>query len=332
MTKIETQDIEEIKAEMAKQPIQSETKIESQLEETKEMEKTSKEDIITKLKATYEELPNERARAAWKEGWRTKDCFVGKRRDGSELKWIDYEEFLAKSEKVLPIANERIKKLTKQIEQSNAKALEMEKRINEAEKKGYDRALNEIQKKQEEAVEQGDIDRFKVLKNEEMELIKDSKEEKEVKEPTIPLEKESPPKTNVLTVEEQKIAADWSAENDWFFKPENQLIANYAVGMEANLKETKPYLSLSERLNIIDLELRNNPSFATKIYPQASSKYNLGDTGNSSVFGEQPKEKGYNDLPQEAKKVCEKIIRIRRIAANNVDSFRKNYAKAYKST
>ncbi len=335
-TETETETVEEIKVNMAKASQEASLeadkakeliKVVQDIEPTKSEPEVTRESLSSRLKKAFEGL-NDTDREAWRQGWRPQEFFAGKKRDGTTKEWIDAESFLGKTKDVLPIANERIKDLTKQIEEARLQAAKTEERVSRAEEKGYNRALKEIQTKQLEAVELGDTEAYKALKTQEMELINDKYVPiVEVKEKITPPQMVQQPRVT-RTHEEDRAIKEWFADNIWFHKPEHRPIANYAIAMDSKLEVDKPYLSVKERLEIVSHDLANNPSFAAVVNPDTSNKYNLGDSSsNASVFGNTPQAKGYNDLKAEDKTSCEKLIRLRGYSPDKIKTFRTDYAK-----
>lgn len=343
MSKLETETVEQIKATLAneandvvkKEPevkIEPEVKEEGKQEPSAPNPESRRENLASRLGKAYDEL-NDTERKAWQQGWRKEEFFAGKRRDGTPRKWINAEEFLERTKEALPVANERIKELTKKVDEAHLKASQAEQMILEAEERGYKKALEEIQKKQENAVELGDIEEFKQLKTKEMDIInnKINLEIKEEAKTEIKEKNNIPQQPEVkLSLEDQKTLTDWVGVNDWYLKPENKLIADYARGLEQQLLIDKPYLNLEERLEVIDVDLNSNSSFSAKIRPISSNKFDLGDGDvNNSIFGQKTQPKGYNDLPKDIKASCEKLIRLRGITGDSIKNFRTTYTKIF---
>jgi len=318
MSEVET--VEEIKANL-----------EGVNPEQKEKAPEPKEDVKIpfhqKLDNAYKKL-DEAEKQAWSQGWRPKEFFAGKRKDGSERPFISAEEFLSKSKETLPVANDRLKKLTEELAETKRLAKEAQERISKAEKKGYEKALAEIESKQSEAVELGDTESFKKLKEEEKELINSQFTQEPVVEDVVaPQEqKDAPqqPQQSLLTPKEEQALQEWSARNSWM-RTDHKL-AGYAIAAEKQLLEEKPYLSLNERLEIVEQEVKE--VFHSKFNANQSNP--MFDSGANQGFGSTPKPKGYNDLPAEAKKNCESLVKIRGIEGKDaIERFKQTYAKNY---
>ena len=351
MTNLET--VEEIKqrmeTELNKETDTIEEKKES-IDEVKEEDKEIKEEetnepsqkkltLAQRLENAYSNL-NEEEREAWKQGWRPQEFFVGRNRDGSKKDWIDAKTFLDKSKDNLPVANDRIRELTKKIEELEKHNKRVEAKVEDAEQKGYEKALIDLSLKQRQAVELGDTEEFDKLKKEENDLInarffspkieekKEEGQENKVVENLMhqqPYEKSNVPLT--LSPRDQQILDNWQVKNMWMRT--DPKLAAYAIESEKELLRSKPYLSLEERLNIVEQDVKE--TFHNKFTPNEQRPATF-DSGINQGFGGNKKEKDYSDLPANAKANCEKLINMRRISEQGKDAikaFKQTYAKAH---
>jgi len=320
MSEVET--VEEIKANMAEQP--QEQEVNQEVQEEPKQEEPKKLPLNVRLDNAYRSL-DETGKEAWSQGWRPEEFFVGKRRDGSERPFIDAKEFLSKTKDSLPVANDRLRKLTEELEETRRIAKKAEERISKAEQKGYEKALAEIEARQSEAVELGDTEAFKKLKEEEKDLINSKYQQPEaVVEEVVKPDEQPKPQQNLLTPKEEQTLQDWSARNSWM-RTDHKL-AGYAIAAEKQLLNEKPYLSLNERLNIVEQEVKE--VFHSKFNTSESSS--MFDSGVNKGFGSAPKQKGYADLSAEAKKNCESLMKIRGIEGKDkIERFKQTYAKNF---
>lgn len=345
---IEVETAEEIKQrlEAAKQQDQVDNNKDLSTEENQEQEerKTIRLPLSQRLEIAYNNL-NETEKNAWTQGWRPEEFFAGKNKDGSQRKWVNAETFLSNSKDTLPVANERIKDLTARIEKAEREAKEARERVEKAEKMGYEKALQDLAKKQREAVELGDIDAFDNLKEQENEIIKNqysSSEIKQVDNAVIdnmvqnPNSPPPPPSQEARKFSEAETAqiADFYARNSWMKTDPN--IAEYAVYKESKLLHERPYLSVKERLDIVEEDVKN--TFHQKL--NGSQNSSMFDSPSGQGFGEPTtqKAKGYNDMTAEMRKHCENIIKIRGIqhkgfkglkGEDALKAFRQEYAKSH---
>lgn len=327
---------DEIKAELQTQSQKTEQPRETltlntKIQESQEQNQEEQPNLTRKerLDRAYNSL-DEEGKLAWNQGWRPEEFFKGKSKDGNDKPFISAKEFLAKTKETLPIANDRIKELAKELEETKKLAKEAQERIKKAEERGYQKALSDLEARQQQAVEMGDVEEFNKLKKEEKDLINNQfsqytqpqQEDKKVVEDA--LNNQQPQQQSFLTPREEQILKDWSAKNSWMST--DRKLANYAIAAEQELLQTKPYLSLQERLDLVEDEVKE--VFYTKFNNDrpASQSYETGSRG----FGSQPKEKGFSSLPEHIKQQCNSLMQIRGIKnPEDVKNFKENYAKAF---
>jgi hypothetical protein len=299
--------------------------------ETKSEEESN--DIVNKKIPLSERLDNayqkldDTERQAWSEGWRPEEFFGGKNKDGSTREFINAEEFLKRREKVLPMANDRLREMAKELEETKKIAREAQERILKAEEKGYQKALEDLEKKQREAVEMGDTEEFSKLKDAEKELIKSRIPTEEnvvvenVVEETMSTNTQTP-SANILNEQDQRILEDWGARNSWMRT--DRKLAGYAIEAEKQLLQDKPYLSLKERLDIVEQEVKD--VFHSKFgQSQSTPMYESGSNGFGSS---QPKEKTFSELPANVRQQAETLMRIRGVTGEDaIKRFKANFVK-----
>lgn len=295
---------------------------------------TLKLPLSKRLESAYQTL-DEDGKLAWAQGWRPQEFFAGKNRDGSEKEWKDAKTFLEQSQKNLPTANNRIKELSKRIEEAEKKAEAAERRAIENEKKGYERALAELSKKQREAVESGDIDIYDELRSQEQKILEEKYKTIETPKANVvedmvtqPAQQptQQPPELQ-LSEQEQSIVSNFYAKNAWMRT--DQKLAAYAIQSERQLLEERPYLSLQERLDIVEQEVKD--VFHSKFNGNQPSTFS--ESSNQGFGSSQKNEKkGYSQLNAEAKKMCDSLAKIRGVHKQGdkaLDAFRQKYAQAH---
>lgn len=300
--------------------IESVEEIQQNLEEPQE-EKREVLKLSDKIDNVYKSL-DEDQKQAWNQGWRPQDLFVGKNRDGSSREWVDHKTFLERAKNNLPVVNDRNRELAKEIDKLKEELKNQKKALTEAEKRGYEKALVEIETKQRAAVEIGDVDEFEKLKKEEREIMK--------KLPTVEVVEdfiEQQPQQQSFLPQDQEVLNDWQARNMWIRT--DAKLAAYAIESEKQLLKDKPYLTLRERLDIVEQEVKE--VFYNKFNtPKPDSMFSSQATGG---FGSsEPKTKSFSDLPDAARKTCESLIKLRGIdqkGAEAIKAFKQNYAKAH---
>lgn len=321
----EYESVEDIKSRMDAYPKGEAPEVEDSQESNDIVNKeTLKLPLSKRLDNAYQNL-NDTERQAWSQGWRPEEFFAGKRRDGSEKPFVNAEDFLNKSKDALPIANDRLREMAKELEETKKMAKEAQERISRAEEKGYQKALAEIEAKQKEAVEMGDVEEFTKLKQTEKDLIQNQFKAPEVPQNDTVVEDVMEPKKaqpSTLTPLDQQILQDWAARNNWMRT--DPKLAAYAIQSEKELLTAKPYLSLNERLEIVEQEVKE--VFHSKFNPTQTNP--MFEGGVNKGYGSAPKEKGYSDLLPEVKKQCETLIKIRGIQGEDaIKRFKATFAK-----
>lgn len=327
----EFESVEEIKSRLEAESKDKAPKVEDAAEqESKDIvnnEEQPKLSLSQRLDNAYQNLDADEKEAWDNFNWRPKDLFKGKNRDGSERKWIPAKEFLDKGKRILPIANERMERMAKELEETKKIAKEAQARIAKAEETGYQKAMKDLEIKQVEAVEIGDVEEFNKLKQSEKDLINSLKTEVSqndtVVEDVMKHEPVAKVGSSTLSPLDQQILQDWAAKNDWMRT--DPKLAGYAVASEKQLLDLKPYLSLNERLQLVEEEVKK--VFYTKFNPTQQNNA-MFESGSNKGFGSSPKSKGYSDLSPEVKNQCETLIKIRGIQGEDeIKRFRANYAK-----
>ena len=321
----EFESVDEIKARMISEPKGEAIKV----DETSEQEPN---DIVNneekpqlslkdRLDNAYQNLDNTE-KEAWSQGWRPQEFDRGKRRDGTDRPHLSAEDFLKKSKDALPVANDRLREMARELEETKKIAKDAQERILKAERNGYQKALDDLEAKQREAVEMGDLDEFNKLKQSEKDLVSSQVKQLEVVQDAMEQQPASKVESNTLSELDQQILQDWAARNNWM-RTDSKL-AGFAIAAEKELLDQKPYLSLSERLQLVEEEVKEvfYNKFST---PQTNSMF---ESGVNKGFGSTPKEKGYSDLSPEIKKQCETLIKIRGVTGEDaIKRFKANYAK-----
>lgn len=329
MSNGEFETVEEIKARMAQESSTKTSQEEVKKEAKEEIQQPVKKlPLSERLDNAYQKL-NDTERQAWAEGWRPEEFFGGKNKDGTQRQFIGAEEFLKRREKVLPIANDRLREMAKELEETKKLAREAQERIAKAEQKGYQKALEELERKQTEAVESGDVEEFTKLKSAEKDLINsqfNSTKQEVVEEALDKQDTQSPDpqqqNQSLLSEHDQRVLQDWAAKNNWMRTDEK--LAGYAIAAEKTLLRDRPYLSLQERLDIVEQEVKD--VFHNKFNKSSSPR--MFESGGDAGFGESQRSKSYSDLSPEAKKNCEDLIKIRGIQGeDNIKRFKSEFAK-----
>ncbi len=222
-------------------------------------------------------------------GWTPQEEFRG-----NPDNWIDAETFVERAETSLPIAKGTIKKLEGEIAGLKKDLRDFADFHRTTAEREYNRAMQDLKKKQIEAVEEGDTDKFKAAQAEIEDL------------------QQHPVVTGKTPAGQDNVAKDaftqWQSENPWFNSDFEMF--EYAQKIDqwlANQKDPK----------------KDIPGHLAKVTQMVKEKFpDRFDGGNNSrrrgpaaVEGGDSlatvatKGKGFNALPKEAKELCDRLIK-----------------------
>lgn len=225
-------------------------------------------------------------------GWIPKEDYRG-----PEENWTDAETFYNKGLEELPIMRERYKTLERnfdKFEKESKQAIkDMKDHTSRVEKQAYKNAMKDLIKEQEEAVEDGDKQRYREIEKE--------KEDLQAKhyEAEVPQDNQM----QMDPIEQREIQA-WMDRESWYNK-DHELAAS-ANAYHASISQSQPGLSLRESLDAVSKQMR-------VLFPEKfgiNPKRQMPPTVESAnkVSRKKPNAKSYENLPPEAKKVCDRQV------------------------
>lgn len=256
------------------------------------------------------DIPGEIEAKARDMGWRPEEEW-----EGDTKGWMPAEDFIKRQDKRRDIANEEFKteneRLSKELDGLRAEQAETRQTLDEfkgfytkVEQKAYDRAMNEIQAKQREAVEAGDTDAFDKAAKEQDALIEDAATQPEPKR---------------QTPDDDPAYKAWVKNNGWYKK-------DARLRMFANL--IGPEIMRTERFQ------GNEPAFYEAVeaavkeeYPDKFENPNRKKAAavESSGTGGKPKASGKTaaDLPVEVRTTGERFVK--QGLFKNIGEYAKDY-------
>lgn len=210
-------------------------------------------------------------------GWRPPEDFPG---DSS--KFVDAKTFVERGETMLPMVKAALAKERKEFAEFRKETRRALKFMGEAEKRGYERALADLQTRHDEAVEAGDVAGARKAVKEMGELVK----------PEVPeLDDDKPDPRQA-----QREFAEWVEQNDWYVTDDKKrAYADIQAGAMGPAEEWDggPKAWLEE------LGKRVSRKFAEQ-------KPNPANPGGNRGTGAPRGAKTYADLPPAAKALCDK--------------------------
>lgn len=218
---------------------------------------------------------------------------------GDPAKWRSAEEFVKAGESYLPILKDRIRKQDKELADLKRTISDFAEHHSHVEKKAFERALKELKSKQLEAVETGNTDAF----------VKIDKEIAELQADVRPVKK-------ATDDPHDPVFEEWTDKNNWF--KEDREMADYAEAIGAFLKKKNPNLVGMDFLNEVTKSVKKE--FPSKFQnPKRDSAPSVESTSAPTRKGG----KGYSDLPDEAKKACDRFVR------DGIFKTKDDYVKSY---
>jgi len=249
-------------------------------EEVLENAKAALETPVEEEEEVVEEEVDEVELKAREMGWRPEEEF-----EGETGTWVDAKEFVGRAPlyEAIHKANRTAKKAQKQ-----AEALaEHNKKVEQA---AYERALKTLKDQKQAAMEEEDLATALKL-GDKIEELKEQKEAKEVD-------------TTEKTFDEE-VFADWRDKEAWFGKDDALTYAANGYGAEL---EAKGGLSQEEILKEVSVYVRK--AFPEKFGVQRPTATPV-EKGSARKRASSTKTKGtsYNDLPEEAKKIYNEVVK-----------------------
>jgi len=243
----------------------------------------------------------QRARA---QGWMPQDEWVDQ--GGDPEQWKPADQFVKDGEEIAGITRERNRKLESEVADLKKSMQDMKQMLTKREQRGYDKALQDIQAKREKAVEDGDTEEFNKLEKQKGQL---EKERNEIAQ--------SAPEEG--SDQEDPAFREWVNENSWYDESKNPEMAATAEGIANSLTRQKPTLTGKPFLDEVTRQVK-------KIYPEQFENPKREQPskveGSSQPSGKKNKN-SYSDLPDEAKKACDRFIK------QGVFQSRDEYVKEY---
>ncbi len=231
---------------------------------------------------------------------------------GDPEKWIDAETFVKRAETELPIALGTIKTLERKLDRVEKRftevtdtleqfgkyhqtALERETAKSAAE---YQRGIEEATAQMRQAAEEGDVDAFDKAKAKSDALIGEAAKLTE--------KSEAGPEGDGKPKIDPEINRQWVEDNSWFVKEFK--MHKFAKECGDFLAITQPALKQGEQLEeIVKMVKEEFPDYFGNPNRKKTPSVDSGDTAASP--GRTTRGKGYNDLPSEARTMCDSFCR-----------------------
>jgi hypothetical protein len=214
---------------------------------------------------------------ARKHGWRPKDEFKGE-----PARWTDAETFVKRADEVMPFLEKKTKAQQREIDDLKRTLKQFQAYVTTADKRAMERATAEIMARHEEAVETGDTAAAK-------KAIADLDKVKE---------DYAPEQAEPLAYDPDTIMAEWTQNSPWYrIDDKKTAFANE----QADLMKKAELWPGGLPAWLEELDRRVERKFAQ---PKPSAT----NTGGTRP-GARGNSRGYNDLPPDAKRVCDRFTK-----------------------
>lgn len=177
-------------------------------------------------------------------GWRPRDEYTGAR------PWVDAEQFIERSERMLPLAAARVRQQDRMLEELRGTVREQQETLaamvegsRRAEIVGYKRAMRELQQRRAQAINDGDVHVVNTVEQEMQELGPEPK----------PVERKPPANGNGAPQPDPIVAA-WARQNPWF--QSNAARRAAAIAMMQEIDAETPNDPLEDRLEEVVRRMR----------------------------------------------------------------------------
>lgn len=250
---------------------------------------------------------------AYKLGWRSKDEF-----SGDPEKFTDAKTFLQKANENIPMLRENYKKINtqnqrfaEQIEQLTKQMAGVNQRLADAERKGYEKAIADIEAAQRAAALDGDMEKYDALQKRKDDLTPKGNATPQTQTQT---------RGEELPIEDRIALEIFQSQNPWFRQDSelNEDMCSFVMG----IKSRNPNISMSEVLQRAkDKVVKANPQ---KFAGQKSINDVLTSTTST------PSHSSYGELKDKAIydnewAYMEREMRIKGKSDAEIEKFKKNY-------
>ena len=265
---------------------------------------------------------------ARKLGWAPRDKWRGKAEE-----FVEAGEFLRRGREVLPIVRSQVdqtraenEKLRQELAATRA---DFDRRVKTTERmterllqQQQAQMVAEFEEKKRAAAATGDAKAYDaVVRQEQTAIARAADVAKEAAKDTAP-----PPQGQQPPPEVQ----EWSKKNEWFFR--DRPLAMEAEALHVALLQEQPGLSLADNLERVTETIKQRYPQKFGGQQQASTRergFSAVEGGSSSSrVGASSRERGWKELPSEARAACEQMLRNGRLKGDP-KKVQESYARTY---
>jgi hypothetical protein len=231
---------------------------------------------------------------------------------GDPGKYLPARDFLARALNELPLARSNLKRQNRALEnlekriEKQSKVLEQfndhhKKTLKETAEREYQRGLEAARERVKQAVEEGDVEGAEAAMLDAERLLKEGPATEKGEKKADNQEK---PDEDAMQ-EVKKVREAWMSENDWY--KTDRTMRKYAYECAEMLSKTEPDLTAKQQLDAVrDMVEEHFPDFFTNPNRKKANAVEGGGGRKGPASG--GRKKTYNDLPAEAKALCDGFV------------------------
>lgn len=174
---------------------------------------------------------------------------------GNEEDWRDPKEFVRRGEEILPIVRSQLNKTRAELNKEREASAQREKehkdqlsRMEHMSRVAIDQvkenAKRDFSERKRSAVQDGDVDTYNAIEQEEAAALAEIEEKAKPPEPEKP--KDNQNAYDALPDSQKQVVEDWVAENGWYEK--DPVLNSVAVARFGEIDKEKPGMTLAEKL------------------------------------------------------------------------------------
>ena len=245
-------------------------------------------------------------------GWRSKDEF-----SGDPEKYTDAKTFLNKANENIPMLRENYRKIDAQnqlfkeeLERLKSQVSDTNKRLEDAERRGYEKAVKDIEEQQRLAALSGDLEKYDRLQEQKKALANVETQQ----QPQMPMTNQPIP------LDDQIALAVFQNTNPWFIH-DVELNADMSAYI-LSIKSRNPNLPMSEILEKAKARVvKSNPEKFGELKKTNEVLPTSGSTGKTSSYGELPERAAYDNVWNK----MERSMRVKGMSETDIEKAKKTY-------
>lgn len=232
---------------------------------------------------------------------------------GDPSRHVDAETFVKRGEEIMPILKAQNKRLERELADLRKTVAKASDYFSRAEQRGYEKAMADIQARQEAAVETGDVAAHRAAAKDAEVLRKEMEGAKSAASGDDEISPE----------QRAEEFADWGKVNKWYAT--NSVMAAYADSQAGLMAKAKGGFLGREDLDAVAEKVREKfeddfpDAFGKAAAPRQKTPHVDAGGSRQPIRGG----KTFNDLPNEAKQACDKWVKQGLIKS------REDYVKSY---